>query len=756
MSSPIPNVLVLSTDDLTNQLQPKRLRVSRACDVCRLKKVRCDGRQPCIHCTVYSYDCTYNPLHRSRKRSKAASQASRAATTAKQVAVPVTTTAAPAAAGAGGVVAAASQSTRDVGASSDRYARLLSCVFPELNLEAATADPNRFRDLIARNKFQGLLNVGAVAAALSDRPPLAPSSRSGSTDDEPLRDDDSSSQAMVQVKIMLPPRDIAQKLILKSWHCACVLFRFYHRPNFMRIFNSLYETNPEDYTDEQNKALPLIYSVIAVGALFSKEDYNADDVAARDFFQDEGYKYFIEAKKLIDVTNATDIQAIQTIFMLTIFLQCSAKLTTCYSYIGVALRSAMREGLHRKITNPNLSPVDLETKKRLFWTIYKMDVYMNCILGLPSCLSEEDVDQELPGDYDDDRITENGIDPQPWGKISSCGMNNEHTKLIMIMKHIYEKVYRHRNEAHSASLTFDKINSVQTELNNWSMALPLQLKPNYNFVDPQEESLYLQANKFLHLDYLHANIMLYRPFIHNFTSDPKQFPHLVFEISMAHNCIKTAQEIVQLACEMVNKKVLSGSYWFSVHTIFFSVACLIYFTHQLHLKRPTSIEKSVLDGIQRDLKLGIDVLLKLKNSSMASERTFNVLNKLFEKLNEKTVARYVNELDKLQLSPTDSSDANPMLSDIPTKFFDTTPQSTMNIQANLATLPSDVSTNMNSANFSNGPGFLPDSEFSQAFDSSFNLDNNLFFNGIFDEWDSLLDKSASDNFSSQDELAKSQ
>lgn len=33
----------------------KRRRVSRACDECRRKKIKCDGLQPCTHCAVYSY-----------------------------------------------------------------------------------------------------------------------------------------------------------------------------------------------------------------------------------------------------------------------------------------------------------------------------------------------------------------------------------------------------------------------------------------------------------------------------------------------------------------------------------------------------------------------------------------------------------------------------------------------------------------------------------------------------------------------------
>lgn len=33
----------------------KRRRVGRACDECRRKKIKCDGKQPCTHCTGYNY-----------------------------------------------------------------------------------------------------------------------------------------------------------------------------------------------------------------------------------------------------------------------------------------------------------------------------------------------------------------------------------------------------------------------------------------------------------------------------------------------------------------------------------------------------------------------------------------------------------------------------------------------------------------------------------------------------------------------------
>ena len=51
-----------TTDGHTQPIQ-KRRRVTRACDECRRKKIKCDGKQPCTHCSVYSYgELNFSPL----------------------------------------------------------------------------------------------------------------------------------------------------------------------------------------------------------------------------------------------------------------------------------------------------------------------------------------------------------------------------------------------------------------------------------------------------------------------------------------------------------------------------------------------------------------------------------------------------------------------------------------------------------------------------------------------------------------------
>ena len=78
---------------------------------------------------------------------------------------------------------------------------------------------------------------------------------------------------------------------------------------------------------------------------------------------------------MVDVTDCRDLTSLQTIVFMILFLQCSARLATCYSFVGVALRSALRMGLHRSFRD-SFGPIESEVRKRLFWTIKKMDVFV--------------------------------------------------------------------------------------------------------------------------------------------------------------------------------------------------------------------------------------------------------------------------------------------------------------------------------------------------------------------------------------------
>lgn len=633
------------------KLEPKRRRVTRACDICRLKKVKCDGKQPCIHCTVYSYSCTYDQPNIRNKRNSG---------------IPLPANPLTNIYGAGRPGFGGASSGPDQLVLAQNMMRLL---FPKLKANmldhSLTFDFDRFQKIVQGLQAKGHVTLNEISESYLDgqtkSPVHSPTLEIGSVNSE-----DWNSMGR-EIKIDLPSKEVALQLIHTCWDKGCVLFRFYHRPSLLEEVDLLYSLDPFNFTDRQQKFLPFLYSVLACGSLFSRlSDIDSLDNEA---LQGDGFKYFLEARKLIDITNAGDIISIQTIVMMIIYLQCSARLSTCYSYIGIALRNALKEGLHRnsqvfQSTRRGLDPIEADTRKRVFYTIYKMDIYINSLLGLPISLNEDEFDQPLPADLDDENVTREGFNTElQGGRLSSSGCANYHTTLIMIMSHIVRDLYPIKvkklassppetNDSQTPNHMHRKVSALEFELKAWLDQLPTELKP----VDPnhlgETNSIppkFLLANYYLHLSFLNCQIMLYRPFIHFIShgndsraTDPRS-------LIRGRNCIKVARSVVKLANKMIDQNLLVGTYWFSMYTIFFSIACLIYYYHFVHSSHNGNDYNSQtnyagvlfdddlnLEMIKKDIEIGKKVLDTLKDNSEASSRIYNMLNKLFEQLNRRT------------------------------------------------------------------------------------------------------------------------
>lgn len=644
----------------------KRRKVTRACDDCRKKKVKCDGNQPCIHCTVYSYECTYNqPLKRAQQNSRRMSNIHTSNSSASLENL-----------GNEGPDSKLQKSngTRKYNTKSSKlqaevevYRKLFEGIFPQFpsikELDVPTFlqifhnfknnSPTFLEDvikeyyLIAGENGSNVNNDAASDEYVRSDTNSVISNRDerGNTYQEPIYDNNSPSIPQQlsavgrEIKIILPPKPIALQFVKNTWEHCCVLLRFYHRPSFIKQMDSLYETDPHFYTQQQMRFLPLCYSTMAIGALFSKSlihdesnrDHSDEILSNNRFLQDEGYKYFIAARKLLDITNARDLNSMQTILMMFIFLQCSARLSTCYTYIGLAMRSVLREGFHRSFPlNNNYTPLEIEMRKRLFYTIHKLDIYVNAMLGLPGSLSSDDFDQELPIDIPDECLTNEGIDYSSNNySLSSTGIANHHTKLLMILGDIVKQLYPVKKT--NNMISHETVTGLELRLKDWLQNLPQELIPNNKNVS----SKYERANKLLHLAFLHVQLLLYRPFIHYISRNVTKTDDDNLSYERARNSIKVSRTVVHLAQEMLDRNLLTGSYWYACYTIFYSVAGLLFYIHEAEL--PDSNSAKEYYEILKDADVGRRVLIKLKVSSMAAERTYNLLNKLFEKLNSKTI-----------------------------------------------------------------------------------------------------------------------
>jgi hypothetical protein len=294
----------------------------------------------------------------------------------------------------------------------------------------------------------------------------------------------------------LPPKKIARTLCDNALVDASAMLRVVHLPSFYKSFDRMYDIAPENYGNAENTFLPLLYAVLALGSLFPKvtnqelagvegyadEGYLADIIQADILLTCSRYKYFRASRQLLDVTDCRDLTSLQAIVFMILFLQSTAKLSTCYSYIGVALRSAIRMGMHRSF-NINFKPIEAETRKRVFWAIWRMDTYVGAMLGLPHLIEDDDVDQDYPTEVDDEYITETEVLPMPEGKISIMHASNAHVKIVRILgkicKYVYPTKGTQNGGKHSVtySVSYAKIREIEQSMQCWLDELPMSLKP---------------------------------------------------------------------------------------------------------------------------------------------------------------------------------------------------------------------------------------------------------------------------------------
>ncbi|KAF2275428.1 uncharacterized protein EI97DRAFT_450995 [Westerdykella ornata] len=628
----------------------KRRRVTRACDECRRKKIKCDGKQPCTHCTVYSYECTYDQP--SNRRRNAPPQYVEALETQLK-----------------------------------RAKALLSMVLPAVDLN----DPNL--DLNLQN---GVLPPRSMPVARPQDPvqnaPMQP------VPQEPMRDESQDWRLESMVKatgqldldadgkwdyhghssgltfmrrlqqqfgdIMplpepaaspliknrprsyvfdspisahhspvehhstappatdLPPKAEAKALCDSALIDSGALMRVVHLPSFYKLLDRVYDVSPDSYGSAEHSFLPLLYAVLALGTLFSSPEEPSEE---------HRYETDIDhgaSRQLLDIADCRDLTSLQAVVFMIQFLQSSAKLPTCYAYIGVAMRSALRLGLHRSFS-VNFNPIEAEVRKRLFWTIRRMDIYVGAMLGLPIFLRDEDVDQEWPVEVDDEYITETDIRSMPQGEISVIAASNAHTRLVLILSDICKHVYPIKgtqsdgNSSVTYTVSYSKIRQLEKALQYWLDELPEALRPA-----SEASPIMMRVQQLLRMAFGHAQLLLYRPFLHYVSRAFRTQAVDQRAFACASACISVSRNIIHITEQMNSRGLLIGAYWFSMYTTFFAIISILYFV----LENPTGPTSHEL---YREAERGKAVLAQFAERSMAADRCTKTLNSIFERLPER-------------------------------------------------------------------------------------------------------------------------
>ncbi|EPS29190.1 hypothetical protein PDE_04139 [Penicillium oxalicum 114-2] len=298
----------------------------------------------------------------------------------------------------------------------------------------------------------------------------------------------------------------------------------------------------EDLTQSDRAAIFKLNMAYAIGAtmlqLTEKYAYTAPE------------KFYAAAlQHAPSMCEARSIENIEAMVLLVIYHLRTASSHGMWYMIGLAMRTAIDLGLHRKANEANMDLYTAQLRRRLFWVIYYLERVVAMSLGRPFSISDRHIDLDLPLDVDDDirdpELLAAPIDPN---KSSSLTFGIYLVKLRRIDSRIQHKIYRADRPLPSLR---PKMDHLYRELEQWKESAAQR----FSGADLEYPMLH----------YNRAVRFLIQPFL----------PLLPITDPYYHICIRAAGEICQ-SHKRLHQTLEYGHSFLAVQTVFMAGITLLY------------------------------------------------------------------------------------------------------------------------------------------------------------------------------------
>ncbi|KAK5500708.1 Gypsy retrotransposon integrase-like protein 1 [Exophiala xenobiotica] len=373
------------------------------------------------------------------------------------------------------------------------------------------------------------------------------------------------------IQWFLPERALAQNLVTVALNDACCLMTFVNKASFDQMVERIYSIDRDHYEEADVKFLALFYAALAVGSLFIFGQQDRSDVNTS-----AHHTYFQMAHAMIDPTQCRDLTTMQAIILVIMYLQASGRLSHCYSYLALAAGSAAQMGIHLEYTPISFDYAQVETRKRVYWTLCTMDIYLSNVLGLPRTMPESVCDQVLPSESatEDTALEQNSSLAPPSSPLLS--LVNHHTGLLRIMSKVVDFLCPATVQASEQNryrrVEAAKLLRIEAELADWYNALPSMLEENGS---NRYEQIGIHLR--LRLAYAHVQMVLYRPFLHHIMGTKARSEAEMRSYACASSCIKAAMQVIWIVRQLHQRGYAVAPYWLTLFMTLFSAMTLVMF-----------------------------------------------------------------------------------------------------------------------------------------------------------------------------------
>ncbi|KAI0356597.1 hypothetical protein OH77DRAFT_1520108 [Trametes cingulata] len=374
-------------------------------------------------------------------------------------------------------------------------------------------------------------------------------------------------------EVEYPERDLADKLVDAYFARFHFLMPVLDKPEFMRRYTYLMDhTNDASFIRNHTAFVASVCAVFAVASRFvddprlTKFD-NLDDAGM-------GMVYYERALILHHISYPTiQVEHVQCFLLMSSFL-CSVNcLPQAWLLVGQAVRAAQDIGLHRSPRRLLITPIEKETRRKIWWGVYTLDRMLALALGRPLAIEDADCDVEIPVELDDELLQRYFQGEQmPQGQISLMRGFIELIELYKIAGRVLREVYaldktKDTLEPDKRAELHRSVEALDRSLTKWCEDLPVEFKSHPVTEKQVSMAAVLCSHYYSILTTLHRNFL------------PVKREQPVAPRSTA-KAVSTARACVRLAPSIKNVVPPSHHFAFFIQNLFSSaVIILLYAMH---------------------------------------------------------------------------------------------------------------------------------------------------------------------------------
>ncbi|KAE8344812.1 hypothetical protein BDV24DRAFT_160115 [Aspergillus arachidicola] len=361
--------------DTPASLQPG-WRISKACQECRKRKIKCNGSNPCKTCHLRNTPCVYRDVIRQRKRKNQTNRDS------DSFESEVTTRS-----GYGAGPQSPGLPQRRNPSNNYTINNSVSATHvesPSRKVQLYYGSTSNFalmheiyRDLVS-HQTPGLEKPhGEVEEARASLDMFSFRRIFFGTPDEPK--ESTRSCKSMDMPVMFLPRELANLFLRRFLSTVYTLVPFRSKESFEQQLEHLYNPVPGARSETWGQCMLLL--ALAMGAL-GTEHYRWGDVLYD--------RVKATCGPLDDIVNLETVQHAH-------YQSEQGRPNSSFLHLGAASRKALSAGLHKEAPSQGGEPTDSVQERRLtFWSLYFYETWFCFHLGRPSSLSLRDVGIELP------------------------------------------------------------------------------------------------------------------------------------------------------------------------------------------------------------------------------------------------------------------------------------------------------------------------------------------------------------------------